>query len=512
MRRSMVSVIRRPAPRSLLRRLLGPLGEISVLRNSLAGWGYSFITPYTLDSSRVDYTLARELYRNVNDKYKLGAGFARPVINTTAGFMGTPHFDHPDPEASQALEDAFDRWVGRMLRINRNALRDGDVYARLGYEPDPFKAGGQRFTLSLIPPEWVTPVPDPLTGSYREVIIRSPVLVTDERGAKIQDYVAVERITAKQRSVKFEGSPPAEVLATARDESNPWAFIPIVHIRNEAEEHQLFGCSDLEAIEPFMKVYHDTMLFAAQGSKLFSRPKVKFKLQNVQKFLDDNFTAEERKAGKLRFGDKELIFLQKDDEAAFISADSGLEGVTTLLKFIFRCIVDVSETPEFAFGTAVASSKASVSEQMVPLARKIRRKRGLFEESYGELASMYLAMWAKVNNKALDTYDAGIGWDELSPKNDKETADTIKALVEGLVTAMESGLLSLDAAAGFLREFVPSMLPWLDEDADDDERRRVARTMLFRKRIQDEEGWTPEGGEPGAAAHDKPPADEGGVA
>lgn len=467
------------------------LGEISVLRSSWpSSWGFQYMTPYRLDSSRVDYALARELYRNTNDKYKLGAGFARPIVDTCAGFMGAPHFTHPDPETDAALEADVERWTGQLLRLNRNAVRDGDVFARVvraSSRFDPKKR--EEFGLRLIPPEWVTPVPDPLTGAWQQLVIRYPVTVIDEQGRTVTEYTLTEVLTDKARTIEADARAPADVRARNRMEENPWGFIPVVHFKNEAEETQLYGASDLEPVEPFMKAYHDTMLFAVQGSKYFSRPKVKFRLNDVKKFLEDNFSPEEIQVGKLKFADKEIFLLQDQDDAEFISADSGLQGITTLLKFIFFCIVDVSQTPEFAFGTAVQSSKASVSEQMVPLARKIRRKRGLFEEPYGELASMYLAMWSKVENRVLDTYRVDIGWDELSPKNDKEVAETIKILVEGLVTGIETGIISVDAAAEFLREFVPSMLPWVDPDADDDEKRRVAKTMLWRKRIEDGEGW-----------------------
>jgi len=476
---------------NLIRRIVRAVGEISVLRNAWpAGWGFQYMAPYHLDSSRVNYQLARELYRNINDKYKLGAGFARPIVDTAAGFMGAPHFSHPDPEADNALESDMERWTGKILRINRNAIRDGDVFARIIRVPsrfDPKKR--EEFSLQLIPPEWVTPVPDPLTGAWQQIVIRYPVTVTDEQGRTTAEYTLTEVLTDKLRTITVDGRAPAEARSQNRTEENPWGFIPVVHFKNEAEETQLYGASDLEPVEPFMKAYHDTMLFAVQGSKYFSRPKVKFRLNNVKKFLEDNFSPEEIQAGKLKFADKEIFLLQDEDDAEFISADSGLQGITTLLKFIFFCIVDVSQTPEFAFGTAVQSSKASVSEQMVPLARKIRRKRGLFEEPHGELASMYLAMWSKVNNRILDTYRVDIGWDELSPKNDKEVAETINTLIQGLSTGIEMGLVSLDAAAEFLREFIPSMLPWADPDADDDERRRVAKTMLWRKRIEDGEGW-----------------------
>jgi hypothetical protein len=469
--------------------MLAPLGEISVLRNSWpSGWGFKFMTSYALDSSRVDYDLARQLYRNTADKYKLGAGFAKPVINTTAGFMGAPHFTHVDPEADQNLEKFITRWTGKILRVNRNVLRDGDVFARIVRAPNKFNSKQEIFELILIPPEWIMPIPDPLTGQWQQLIIKHPVIITDNQGRKVIDYTVTETLTPKTRKIEADSRAPAEVRQQNREEPNPWGFIPVVHFKNEAEENQLYGCSDLEPVEPFMKVYHDIMMFAAQGSKMFSRPKAKFSLKSVDKFLRDNFGEDEIKTGKLKFMDKEIFLMQEGDNASFITADSGLAGITTLLKFIYFNIVDVSETPEFAFGTAVASSKASVSEQMVPLARKIRRKRGMFEEYYNELASMYLAMWAKVNNRRLDNYQVDVGWEELSPKNDKEVAETVKVLTEGLATGVEAGLLSVDAASEFLREFVPSMMPFVDEGADDDERRRIAKSFALLWRLKDGQG------------------------
>lgn len=479
---------------NILQILTNAIGEISVLRNTRA-LGFNFLPQYTLDSSRVDYELARQLYRNINDKYKLGAGFAKPIINTAAGFMGSPHFTHTDPEADAALEEEMDRWVGKVLRVNRNTLRDGDVFARIARVPDKFNPREEIFNLILIPPERVTPIIDPLTGEYRELIIRHPVIDYDRDGKEKSKYTIIERITLKSREIEADAKAPFEVRQKNRTEENPWGFIPVVHFRNEAEENQLFGASDLEAVEPFMKAYHDTMLFAVQGSKLFSRPKAKFSLKDVNKFLQDNFSEEEIRAGKLKFADKEIFMLREGEDASFITADSGLQGITTLLKFIYFCIVDVSETPEFAFGTAVQSSKASVSEQMVPLARKIRRKRGMFEEPYGELASMYLAMSAKVENKKLETYRVSTGWEELSPKNDSEVANTIKTLVEGLTTGIEANLISIDAAAEFLREFVPSMLPWVAPDSDDDERRRVVKSISLMQRLKDGVGLDEEGKE-----------------
>ena len=175
------------------------IGEASVLRDSRTGnWGYQFSRPYMLDSSRVDYPLARELYRNVNDKYKLGAAFAKPVVNTTAGFVGTPGFTYVDNEADQALEAAIQRWTGKILRINRNTLRDGDVFARIVRMPGKFDSK-QTFDLTMIPPEWVTLIADPLTGAWQKIIIRHPVVTSDDTGRKTGDYGIFEILTPTER-------------------------------------------------------------------------------------------------------------------------------------------------------------------------------------------------------------------------------------------------------------------------------------------------------------------------
>lgn len=467
-----------------------PRGEVSALRTRAPDLRFGL--PYQLNSQRVNYELARRLYRNTEDGYKLGAAFARPIINTTAGFVGVPHFGHEDPEAAAALEGVMARWTGTLHAINRNTLRDGDVFARLVRVADEFRRGVETWDLRLIPPEWVTPTVDVATGRWSRLTIVYPLLARDEAGRERQ-YRLTEVLTPERRTLVPQTDAPAEVRALADDGPNPWGFIPVVHFRNEPEETELFGASDLEPVEPFLKAYHDVMLFAIQGAKLFSRPKVKIKVQNARRFLSDNFPAEEVSAGRIRFADREIFLLQQGDDVEFITADSGLAGATALLQFLFMCIVDVSETPEFAFGTAVSSSKASVSEQMVPLVRKVRRKRGMIEPAYRRLASMWLAMWSLVEGRTLASLDVALDWDEVSPRDDQAVAATIKTLVEGLSEGVEGGLLSLDAAAEFLRRFVPSMMPWTEDGAEDDERRRVIRALQFLGRVRD--GGLPETGD-----------------
>lgn len=451
-------------------------GEISAMVTNrpvyLGGLG-----SYRLESQRVDYDLARRLYRNIDDGYKLGGAFAKPVVNSVVGFMGVPAFTYgDDTEMNAAIEKILLRWEGKIFRLTRNTLRDGDIYARIMFSPSKFNTGAEQFELNLIPPEWVFPVVDPINGGFLEVTITYPyVKVTD--GGWQDNYNIREIIRPKEIVIEVDSTAPDAVKAIAGTVKNEWGFIPIVCFRNEQEEYQTNGLSELESLEPFMKSYHDTMLFAVQGGKMFSRPKAKFKLRDVQSFLTNNFSAQEINSGKLSFANKEIYLMEQDDDAEFITSDSGLNSITTLLEFLFYCVVDVSETPEFCFGTAVSSSKASVSEQMVPFTKKIRRKRGMFGEPLMELGIMLATMWGMVRSKKPETYEPDITWEALSQKNDQEIASTIKDITEGLATAIDAQILSVQAASEFLREFVPSMLPYMDDTSESDEARRIAEGL-----------------------------------
>lgn len=455
------------------------------------GWA-----PFTLDTSRVDYQKARGLYENTLPDYKLGAWAARPVVNTTVAFMGVPKFKHPDPDAEQALAEVFGRWEGKMLRIARNCSRDGDVVARLWVAPNQYTQEPE-FQLGLIPPEWVELIRDPLTGEIMEAIIAHQAEWKDPRSGSTTTYQIIETITRTRRTQEVKGNvPPDLATALTMEQVNPWGFVPIVHYRNEGEEYRRHGMSDLEPIEPFMRAYHEVLMNAVKGSRVFTRPKAYFAVKNVDKFVRDNFTDAEVAAKKLDFASRDLWVLGDGEEAKFITADDGLAGATALLKVLFRCIVDVSETPEFAFGTAVPSSKASVSEQLPILKQRVRRRRGLMAEYHQELAGMYLAMRALHENKRLDSYRVEVEWGEVTARNDAETAETLKNLMDALAQGVNEGLISHESAVDFAAEFVPTMLPYVaPEGAQEGERERIARGYAFRERIRDTAGFTSGGDE-----------------
>lgn len=477
------------------------IGEISKLR--LGIWGRfgaihagGWNVPYVLNSSKVDYTLARQLYHNTLDHYKLGAGFAKPVINTLAGFMGVPHFHGQDEDAQEVLDDYIPRWTSRIQRVHQLALRDGDCYVMLANleNDDPLYPDQEsRFEFIIIPPEQVANIEvDPLTRKPVAYTIQARVQWYKEGESMLREYTVSQRITAREITIKVEGDIPEGITNETRP--NPWGFLPIIHFKNEPEESELYGTSELEPLEPYLKAYHDIMLHAMQGAKMHSTPRLKLNISDVPTFLKNNFPEafEAHQSGqpyKVDLKGNELLIFTGQDDAEFIEVQSAIGDTEALLKLLFYCIVDVSEVPEFAFGVHTPSSHASVKEQMPLLIRRVARKREMFTENWQLLARMLLVMHSRKTGKGFESYDVGITWDAVVERDEKEYADTINTLVNALNTALLGGFISLDAAVDLLQQYIDTMQEYQSDDPEmPGERERIIKSWIMRRRLEDGEG------------------------
>ncbi len=476
------------------------VGEISKLRQGIFGKFGSLIggrwnVPYVLNSSRVDYDLARQLYHNTHDDYKLGAGFAKPIINTLAGFMGVPRFRCKDEEGQEMLDEHVSRWVSRMQRTHQLSLRDGDCFVMLANleNDDPLYPDEEnRIDFIIIPPEQIADIEvDPITRKPKAYTIKARAKWKNDNEQQ-KEYTVIQKIMADRIAVNVEGDAPEGLVSEIRP--NQWGFIPIIHFKNEPEETELYGTSELEAVEPYLKAYHDVMLHAMQGSKMHSTPRLKLKLRDVQAFLANNFpealkAVQRGEQANIDLKGHELLIFTDEEDASFIEAQSTIGDAEALLKLLFYCIVDVSEVPEFAFGVHTPSSHASVKEQMPLLIRRVARKREMVTECWQTLGRMLLVMQSKTTGKKFDSYEVGITWDAVIERDEKEYADTINTLVGALNTALMGGFISLDAAVDLLQQYIDTMQEYATDDPElPGERERIIRSWIMRRRLEDGEG------------------------
>ncbi|WP_096201904.1 phage portal protein [Bacillus sp. FJAT-45350] len=474
------------------------VGEMSKLRNrvtNLLGWNIvgTWSNPYSLDSSKVDYKLARSLYDNTNDEYKLGAGFVKPVVNTATSFIGVPTFRSKDELVEEELQSFVERNRSRMLRSERNALRDGDCYVWLTRERAAdrtlYPEDQERIVYNILPPDMVKDIVlDPITGDPTEYILQSEHEWEDERENK-KRYTLTQKIRAGLRKVEAEGEYPEDLQLG--EIITPWDFIPIVHFKNESDEHEKFGKSEMESIEPFLKAYHDVMHHAITGSKMHSTPKMKLKVKDVRAFLLNNFGVNDpvkfaKEGGAINLEGRELIFVGSEEDVEFIEVRSATGDAKLLLQLLFYCIVDTSETPEFAFGVHTPSSFSSVKEQMPILVRKVQRKREQFAEPWQRMARIVLAMKSHGENMRFSTYATELEWDEVDPRDSKELADEIETVVRALVQGLNAGLISIEAAVDFLSQYIDTMGSYEEnEDGNGSEKDKLMKTKLMLMRLED---------------------------
>ncbi len=472
------------------------MGEISKLRKSgYAFGGGSSTSTYRLQSSesRVDPALVKALYHNEEDRYKLGGGFARPIINTSVGFIGIPLFRSEDEDAQGVLNDFFNQHVSKIQQVHRDVLRDGDAFVWITREEERDKSlypevGSGRLIFNIIPAEQVSDIiVDPVTGEVQEYIITTHHTWKEEGSSR--RCTVTQRIRKGLRITEVEGDSPPDV--EVGEEPTPWDFIPIVHFKNEADVGEKFGRSSLEVVEPFLKAYHDVMLHAIQGSKNHSTPKLHMRLKDVPRFLAVNFGVNDpqkfaQAGGRIRLEDHDLIITDTEEEAGYVQISSATGDSVALLKLLFYCIVDASETPEFAFGVHTPSSLSSVKEQMPILVRRIARQREHFTEGWQRLARIVLAMTAHAEKEAFSTYQTVLLWDEVDPRDETEVADTLQKISHALNVAITGGFLSLEAAAMFLAQYIDTMNEWLSDDPEiPGEREKIIRTRLLMNRIDD---------------------------
>lgn len=469
------------------------VGEMSKLRGGLfGGITAGSIGGYTLDSSKVNYELTKALYYNTQDEYKLGGGFAKPIVNNKVSFMGIPSFKAQDKDAQFVLDGFFESNTSNMQRTQRDSLRDGDCFVWITREEEKdvslYPEQPVRLVYNVIPPGQVSEIKrDPLTGAVEEYVLVSYHEWVDEKGAKKKGTVT-QRIRRKEKIIEVKDDIPPGVEVGIHP--TPWDFIPIIHFKNEGDEG-VYGQSELEAVEPYLKAYHDILLHAIKGSKMHSTPRLKLKIKKIGNFLKNNFGVKDaaefaKNGGTLDLNGHELLIMEDEDNAEFIEVKSATGDAQVLLKLLFYCIVDASETPEFVFGVHTPSSLSSVKEQMPILIRSIERKREHFAESWQRMARIVLAMTAQSENTSFETYKTELQWVNIESRTGEEISKELLNVVTALINALNNNLISDEAAVNYLAKLIDTMNEW-ETDEGENERDRIIRTRINRLRMPDSE-------------------------
>jgi hypothetical protein len=424
----------------------------------------------SVDYSKTNYHLARAIFyasivshdsEEYGKEFLLGSSFGKPIINTSAAFafsrtpeifvtprdlLSLPTSDAEEDASESDLQynkDLLDAWLlkysSELFKTARNTLRDGDQYIKINSDLTP----------TIIPPEQVTVIDDPLTGEILGYDVQTFIQTENESDGLIEtiEYMEEYRKTSPYYILKTRDDQTDEYEELERDggESNEnqegspiERALPIVGFHNESDARERYGSSEFQNLYYLFANYHAVLAEAIKGNMYDTAPATYFKgIENWDAWIKSNGVYNEATSQYELKWEKDKVFVGGDGfSIERVQGGEGAEKAKTILELLFKLIVQASETPEFVFGTAVKSSKASVSEQSPVAVVKAKRKQREFAKFYEQLFKTILEVaetggWAKVNTKV----DISIKFPEIMDDDLTINLDIVKFLSEqGLIT------------------------------------------------------------------------------
>lgn len=400
-------------------------------------------TDNSIDFAKCNYWLTRAIYyaSEVKDPqsgkyygktFLLGAGFGKPIVNSAAAFtIGKMPEVVSEENPDQATD--INKWLedvkSDILFWVRNGFRDGDSYFRLN------KDGSS----SLVAPHKVEKIFDIVSGELLGYDITN--WVKDEESNKMIKFVEELRKEAPFRRVlKYtQDSRTGVLLADSEDNdfSDEERPLPIIPFHNEQEPDQAYGNTEYQNIYVDMANYHAIMENAVKNNIYNSNAvPVLTGISDVEKFTRENGTQKSDGTYELKWAAQKLLAGGKDFDAKIVGGVQNASDSDMLLNLFFWKIAQGSETPEFVFGTAVQSSKASVSEQTPIAVMKGERKQTQLTEPLKNLIKTKLWYGSKFNKEKFNPeLEFEIKWLPIMGDDMRLNLDIVKTLSDlGCIT------------------------------------------------------------------------------
>lgn len=458
--------------KSLFQTIAEMIGKVSPVNNWLRKnsliWELYSASP-TVDYSKTNYFLTKAIFyasevtdnqtgKKYGGEFLFGAVFGKPIVNSAAAFaFAKPpivRIEEPGEKITEGVNEQtaeveqenqsndidytqsfIDNWEEKneaeLFKVARNALRDGDQYLLVKDD----------LSVSLISPNQVEIVDDKITGEILGYDVETYVEeVGDDGKNNTVKYLAKYRkekpfytlLRFETKSSK-EGEIIEEDFGEDDEETRP---LPIVGFHNERDANERYGNSEYQNCYYLMANYHAVLENAIKNNIYNSTATpVITGVDDMQKWLETNGTRNENGEYEIRWDANKLLVGGKDFDVKVVGGIQNAQDADRLLNILFWLICQASETPEFVMGTAVQSSKASVSEQMPVAIRKAERKRKEFKNFYRDLFKLVFYLGNKVDPQVLPNPKFSVVWPDILDKDLKLNIDIVKTLSEeGCIT------------------------------------------------------------------------------
>lgn len=399
------------------------------LRNTMSTmqiWG-------SRDWSRTDYKFWDRARRSKAANLELSGLFLKPLGSKIAAWvMGDrPVWRLETPEANEKINEWWDTHHTDILRCFEESVDLGDCY--LVINPD--------LSVAVIPPHVVSAIVD--QRDFSTIIgwrIREKFFNPDNASESMiieDEYYRDVRIRRWIRN----GIP----IRTQRF-PNLIGRLPIIPVPNILGADEMFGRPEGEALIPALHKYGEVFDAAIKGNIRQGRatPVVQRmgSPEQVQKFWDlfgsketvrnaDGTTTSEN---VIDFDADQMLTLGGEAEFHWKSPQPFTKDTEVILQLLFYLLLQHTEIPEFAWGNAIASSKASAESQILPFMKWIEKKRGIAFKWMVEIVMVVSAYMRILNQITELTRPPDAKWRRLVPEDGRLTLDTV-------MWSWENGLL-----------------------------------------------------------------------
>lgn len=356
-------------------------------------WTNRWRTSATVDLTQVDAGFWDRARRGMIPGLELSAPLLNPIYSKIAAWsLGqAPTFKFQNAATQKGFDDWLDTWHPSLLEVMEESLALGTPYLLINAD----------LSVTILPPDVVDPIVNPddysqIIGYCVTEVFPNPQNPADVMRITDEYYVDKRIVTTYHR-----GTP------TVKRYKNLLGRLPILPIPNKRGVNEVYGRPEVEALLTVLYEYNDVLKYAIDGNKKQGRPTPVIEKMGTPEYIEAFFAQHGRpytytdengqqKTGyRIDFDSDNIIALANDATFKWASPASFMGDVSKLLELFFYIIVQHSELPEFIFGVAIASSKASADAQLPTFTKFIEKKQSLSRRwliEVAEIVTGYLSL------------------------------------------------------------------------------------------------------------------------
>jgi len=341
----------------------------------------------TVDLTRSDYEFYDRLRRGKEKDYEIGGLFAGAICNILASWAMGKGFRVKLKSGSDrtiaAMQDFINANIFTFLKVVEDSLGLADSY--LVVNPDG--------TMTMVSPDQVVPITEP-KGSTNVVgwVITS----------RFDDTEIIDTFTYFERRTTIKYSRNGDHFEFTDTFPNLIGQLPVIHFPNDKGANELFGHSQVEKLVYLFNRYNRAMTKSLDGVEIMGNPvpviegaddpeeTLKSIATSKSNYIDSEGATKERLTVDLT--ESPFMVLGIDTSLQFRSPMPGFTSDSgRMLEYLFLLMLQSSGIPEWAWGGAIASSKASVEAQMPAFTLLIDVLRLKFLPQFKQILTVWAA-------------------------------------------------------------------------------------------------------------------------